>query len=80
MGGERRRIDVAFDDINGLRSYISHDFGPWGESCRLDQAMIDAFAELTNQKITEATRMLWYPEIEIERYADKHYVDEGGEE
>lgn len=41
-----------------------------------DQDAIDAFAELLGQKITERTRFLWYPEIEIETYADKHYVSE----
>lgn len=41
-----------------------------------DQKAIDAFAELIGQKITSHTRSLWYPAIEIERYADKRYSDE----
>lgn len=41
-----------------------------------DQAAVDKFAELIGQKITEKTRFVWYPEIEIERYADKRYAGE----
>lgn len=41
-----------------------------------DQEAVNQFAELTGQKITEKTRFLWYPEIEIETYADKRYIDE----
>lgn len=41
-----------------------------------DQAAVDAFAELVGQKITPKTRFLWFPEIEIERYADKRYTAE----
>lgn len=41
-----------------------------------DQAAVDAFAKLVGQKITEKTRFLWFPEIEIETYADKRYVAE----
>lgn len=41
-----------------------------------DQAAVDAFAKLVGQKITDKTRSLWFPEIEIETYADKRYVSE----
>ena len=39
-----------------------------------DPAAVDRFADLVGQSITEQTRYLWYPEIEIERYADKRYA------
>jgi hypothetical protein len=39
-----------------------------------DQAAVDAFAELIAQKVTDKTRFVWLPEIEIETYADKRYV------
>lgn len=39
-----------------------------------DQAALDRFAELVGQKITDATRFLWFPGIEIERFADKRYA------
>lgn len=42
-----------------------------------DQAAVDAFAKATGLKITEQTRFLWYPEIEIERYMDKRYRSDG---
>jgi len=38
-----------------------------------NQDGVDKFAELIGQAITEKTRFLWYPEIEIEKYADKRY-------
>lgn len=41
-----------------------------------DQEAVAAFAVLVGQKITEQTRYLWYPEIEIERYMDKRYAPE----
>jgi len=34
------------------------------------------FAKLIEQTITESTRSIWYPQIEIERYADKRYAPE----
>ena len=43
-----------------------------------DQQAVDAFAAATGQKITENTRYVWFPEIEIERYADKAYVTANG--
>jgi hypothetical protein len=33
----------------------------------------NTFAELIKQTITQKTRSLWFPVIEIERYADKQY-------
>lgn len=41
-----------------------------------DQAAVDAFAKLIGQTITDKTRFLWFPEIEIETYADKRYAAE----
>lgn len=42
-----------------------------------DQEAVDAFAKAIGQKITEKTRFVWFPEIEIERYADKRYEATG---
>jgi hypothetical protein len=36
-----------------------------------DQAAIDDFARMVNKPVTTATKYLWFPEIEIDRYADK---------
>ena len=41
-----------------------------------DQESVDQFARLIMQKITANTRFVWFPEIEIETYADKRYVSE----
>jgi hypothetical protein len=37
------------------------------------QEDVDRFATLVGQKVTDRTRYLWFPEIVIERYADKVY-------
>lgn len=41
-----------------------------------DQAALDKFLKATKMKVTENTRYLWFPEIEIERLADKRYSAE----
>ena len=41
-----------------------------------DQEGVDEFARLIAQKITDKPRYVWFPEIEIETYADKRYVSE----
>jgi len=38
-----------------------------------DQEAVNQFAETVGQNITPQTRMIWYPEIEIGRTADKIY-------
>jgi acyl dehydratase len=42
--------EIRFDDIEGLRSMISEEFGPWGQEVEVTQKMIDAFADLTGDK------------------------------
>jgi acyl dehydratase len=39
--------DIRFDDIEGLRSKVSDEFGPWGNEVEVTQDMINKFAELT---------------------------------
>lgn len=39
-----------------------------------DQAGVDAFAKAIGKPVSEKTRYLWFPEIVIERLADKVYV------
>lgn len=40
------------------------------------QEDVDSFAALVRQKLTPKTRSIWFPEAQIETYADKAYVDE----
>jgi len=40
------------------------------------QVHVDEFSKLMGQAITEKTSFMWYPKIEIDRYADKGYIDE----
>ena len=39
------------------------------------QKDVEDFAALIGQKITDKTRSVWIPQIEIERYADKTYTN-----
>jgi hypothetical protein len=41
-----------------------------------DAEAVEAFAQLVEQNITDATKYLWYPEIEIESAIDKRYGSE----
>ncbi|MEM1247006.1 MAG: MaoC/PaaZ C-terminal domain-containing protein [Acidobacteriota bacterium] len=38
---------IAFDDLPGLRSQVSDQFGEWGEELLVPQTMINEFAEVT---------------------------------
>ena len=39
--------EIRFDDIEGLKSHISEEFGPWGQPLEVTQKMINEFAEVT---------------------------------
>lgn len=41
-----------------------------------DQAAVDSFARLIGQPVSNRTKFAWFPQIEIERYADKRYVED----
>jgi len=34
------------------------------------------FSKIVDQKLTPKTQSIWYPEAEINRYANKRYIDE----
>ena len=55
------------EDLTGVQSIHVHF---------ATRADVEAFAELIGQKLTDKTRSIWYPEAEIESYADKRYSDE----
>ena len=40
--------EVRFDDLTTLRSLVREEFGPFGPEVEVTQAMIDGFADLTN--------------------------------
>jgi hypothetical protein len=58
--------EFSQEDKTAFRSIVVHF---------KDAGAVAAFAKTVKQKITDKTRMLWYPEIEIERLVDKAYVD-----
>jgi acyl dehydratase len=38
---------VRFDDIEKLKTFVTEEFGPWGQPLEVTQKMIDEFADLT---------------------------------
>lgn len=40
-----------------------------------DQIAVDRFSELVGQTINPGTKFIWFPEMEVEVYADKRYQD-----
>lgn len=38
---------IAFDDLDRLRSFVSPEFGPWGDRLEITQDMIWQFADLS---------------------------------
>mgnify|MGYP001604597817 CR=1 FL=1 len=40
------------------------------------QKDVDVFAKLIGQKISKKRNSLWYPGVEIGRFANKRYIDE----
>lgn len=55
------------EDKTSFRSVIVHF---------KSQDDVDAFAELIEQRLTDKTKSVWFPEAEIETYADKRYAAE----
>jgi acyl dehydratase len=42
--------EIRFDDIDALSAAVSEEFGGFGEPARVNQEMIDAFADLTGDR------------------------------
>jgi acyl dehydratase len=38
---------IRFDDIESLKSFVSEEFGPWGQPIEITQKTIDDFADVT---------------------------------
>ena len=87
LGFSVGEIDVALMGIvvgetdangawNGMPSYDHEDKTAYRTIALhfKDDAAVAAFAALIGQKITADTRFIWFPETEIERYADKRYA------
>lgn len=62
----------------GMPEFIQEELVPFRELVvRFEnQEEVDKFAKLINQTITDKTTFVWYPNITIERYANKRWVDE----
>ena len=41
--------------------------------------MLKAFAQLTNQQITDKTKFMWYPADAIESYVEQQFKSEAAE-
>lgn len=75
-------VDDPEAEWSGMPEYVNEDKTAY-QSIHVhfkDQGAVDAFARLIGQVVTAKTRSTWYPEVEVERYADKAYVAGGGDE
>lgn len=65
----------AEQEWKGMPEFVQEDKGPFRSLIIhfFDQKGVDEFAALIKQKITDKTRMTWYPEMVIEKAADKRY-------
>lgn len=78
MLGQEPEPDDPYAEWEGMPEY-SHQDKTAFRSLTVhfkDQEAVDQFATLVDQAITPKTRFLWFPEIEIERYADKRYASQ----
>lgn len=70
-----RRTPEETENWKGMPEFVQEDKEPFRSVIIhfFDQAGVDEFARLINQKITDKTRMAWYPNIIIEKASDKRY-------
>jgi len=59
--------EFSHEDKTAFRSVIVHF---------KDQEAVDGFSVTVNHKLTDATKYIWFPQIEIETMMDKRYVSE----
>jgi hypothetical protein len=61
----------------GMPEFVQEEIRPHKEiTLRFEsQEDVDEFAKLVKQTITLETKYLWFPEITIERYMDKRWID-----
>lgn len=57
--------EFKHEDKQPFRSIIVHFF---------DQDGVDKFGKMVRQNVTDKTKMIWYPDIVIEKAADKRYA------
>lgn len=63
-------------DWRGMPKFIHKDLSPL-KSINIyfkDRTSIDRFEKIAEQKISKKTQSIWYPEAEIDRYADKRFI------
>jgi len=63
---------------NGMPEYSHKDLSPKFQIIVSFENYEDVqkFAKLVDQRLTPKTQSIWYPEVEIGRYANKRYTDE----
>lgn len=70
--------DNPYTEWHGMPEFQQEDKTAW-KSLTVNFSSMDdlqGFSKLIGQSLTEKTRSIWYPQAEIERYADKRYTDE----
>lgn len=61
----------------GMPEFVQEDLAPWKSMMVHFSSPEDfrAFQERIGQKLNEKTKMCWYPQAEIGRFADKRWVE-----
>lgn len=73
----KRIIKVHFENLEDIKEFarrINISGITFETKQLLYQKSVDKFAELTEQKITETTGYLWFPEVKAEKVIDKRWV------
>jgi len=70
--------DSSSKEWKDMPEFISEDLNPWKSILVHFESKenMQSFARLLNQKITQATKYIWFPEMTNERLTNKRYVDE----
>ncbi len=65
------------DEWQGMPEFVQEDLGPT-KTLQVNFASYDdmrAFAKLVGQKLTPDTQSIWWPKVEVDRLANKRYID-----
>lgn len=68
---------VAEEEWKGMPSFVQEDLAPYKSIMVHFESEEDmaAFSKLVGQRVSYSTKMIWFPEAEIGRFADKRWVD-----
>lgn len=65
----------------GMPEFVHQDLSPFKSVVVhfANEADMQAFSELVEQRLTDKTQSIWYPRATIDTYADKLYIEDDDE-